>query len=416
MITHRLSRRLLLLLLAAGLLTGCARRPNLLGFEDDAAVQALLQEAEEALPQLEQAATEGLAAKQALAGAEPAEGEDPNAAIDPAYGQAVDLRGRLAPLAYSAMGGDPRVSGVWDRVRAAERSLLAAGKLKPASAALTNPAGVGQYFLAYRVFAPLQGWQFWLALLVTTLAFFALLYVLQQLGSAARRRLTVVCTFVAGLFYLVAFFVPQTINPVKNYETPLGNFLLVVGGFTVGLGVINLCLAHGRTLVRARPGWINSAGFFAGFLGMAIFGIWSIYVTPEEGAATVPLATAGYQLLFEGLLTPLQSTTFALLGFYIVTAAYRAFRIRTVEAGLMTVIAFLVMLGQVPLGQAITAHLSETGPWASLRLENVSNWLLTIPNTAATRGILFGSVTGSFALSLRVWLSLERGSYFGKEF
>ncbi len=409
-------RRLLLLLVGTGLLAGCAREPALLGFDDAAASEALLSEVAEALPQLTAAAAEGLAAKQAAAGTEPAEGEDRNAAIDAAYSQAVDLRGRLAPLAYSTQGSEPRVAALWDGIRAAERGLLAAGRIAPRSSALVHPPGLGQYFLAYRVFAPLRGWQFWLATMGATLAFFALLYVLQQLGSGARRRLTVACTFVAGLFYLLSFFVPQTINPIKSYETPLGNFLLVVGGFTVGLGVINLCSAHGRTLLQGRPGWLNSLGFFLGFLGMAFFGIWSMYVTPEEGAATVPLATAGYRLLFDGLLTPLQSTTFALLGFYIVTAAYRAFRIRTVEAGLMTVIAFLVMLGQVPLGQAITNGIPPDGVWASLRLENVANWLLTVPNTAATRGILFGAVTGSFALSLRVWLSLERGSYFGKEF
>ena len=279
------------------------------------------------------------------------------------------------------------------------------------------PPGIGQEWFAQHVFTPLYGMSFWAAVLATLVLFFGVLFVLQQLGSAARRRLTVVCTFIAGLFYLVSFFVPQGINPVKSYETPLGNFLLVVGAFSIGLGVISLCSAHGKTLFRVRPGWLNALGFFAGFLGMAVFGIWNMYVTPPEaGAAQVPFATAGYKLLFEGLLTPLQSTTFALLGFYIVSAAYRAFRIRTVEAGLMTVIAFLVMLGQVPLGQAITAWIPADGGWAWMRIENVANWLLTVPNTAATRGILFGSVTGSFALSMRVWLSLERGSYFEKEF
>lgn len=278
------------------------------------------------------------------------------------------------------------------------------------------PPGFLQEWLSEHLFTPLYyGW-FWLALGATIALFFGLLFLLQQLNSAARRRLTVVCTFLAGLFYLTAFFVPQAVNPVKSYETPLGNFLLVVGGFTVGLGVINLCSAHGRTLFQGRPGWINSLGFFAGFLGMAVFGIWNMYLPPDDTATTVPLATAGYRLLFDGLLTPLQATTFSLLGFYIVTAAYRAFRIRTLEAALMTIIAFLVMLGQVPLGQTLTAWLPESGALASLRLENVANWLLTVPNTAATRGILFGAVTGSFALSLRVWLSLERGSYFGKEF
>ncbi len=279
------------------------------------------------------------------------------------------------------------------------------------------PPGLWQEWFAAHVFAPIERRPFfWLALLLTVVVYFGLLAGLQQLGSAARRRLTVVCTFIAGLFYLFAFFIPEPINLVKGYEQPLGSFLLAVGGFTIGLGVINLVTVHGKVLLRAQAGWHNSLAFFAGFLGMAVFGIWSMYLPQEDGATSLPLAQAAYRFLFEGLLTPLQATTFALLGFFIVSAAYRAFRIRTVEAGLMTVVAFLVMLGQVPLGQMLTNGIEPTSFLAGLRLENITNWLLTSPNAAATRGILFGAATGGFALSLRVWLSLERGSYFGKEF
>ncbi len=276
--------------------------------------------------------------------------------------------------------------------------------------------GFLQQWFATHVFVPLEGIWFWLAAAGTVAGFFLVVAGLQKLGSAARRRLTVVCTFVAGLFYAVSYFWPEQGNPLKDYEQPLGNFLMVLGAFTVGLGIINLVSVHGRTLVQRRPGMPNALAFFLGFIGMAVFGIWSMSETPDDASGQLPLATAVYHILFDGLLNPLQATTFALLGFYIVTAAYRAFRIRTVEAGLMTIVAFLVMLGQVPVGQSLTGFLPETGPWSLFRLENFSNWLLTVPNTAASRGILFGSAVGSFALSLRVWLSLERGSYFGKEF
>jgi hypothetical protein len=191
---------------------------------------------------------------------------------------------------------------------------------------------------------------------------------------------------------------------------------MVVGGFTIGLGLINLCLVHGGVLLHGRRGWHNALAFFVGFIGMTVFGIWQMSVDKVAKGAPVPFPKAMYEIFFTGMLQPLQSTTFALLGFFIVSAAYRAFRIRSTEAALMTIIAFIVMMGQVPIGQVLTAWIPAEGPMHWLRIENITNWLLTTPNTAATRGILFGAVVGNFALSLRVWLSLERGSYFGKEF
>lgn len=399
------------------------------------------------------------------------------------------------------------------------------------------PPGLGQDWFAQHLFCRIEPSRpgFWLAMVVTVVLFCALLAGLQHLGSAARRRLTVVCTFLAGLFYLGAFFLapgnklsgsvvagdqvyrvegkvawvtpkppeepkgkaaepeapPQRMltarilltppvkgkapepkpdadflsvsgvygadgwqltletagtklplkrerggyslairgqaalltlrvqaahNVVKAYETPLGQFMLVMGAFTIGLGLINLCAVHGRVLLRGQRGWHNSAAFFVGFLVTAVFGIWQMQLPETAKDAAMPWQRAVYEVMFSGLLKPLQSTTFALLGFFIVSAAYRAFRIRSTEAALMTIVAFAVMMGQVPLGQYLTAWIPADGPLAWLRIERITNWLLTTPNTAATRGILFGSVTGGFALSLRVWLSLERGSYFGKEF
>lgn len=109
------------------------------------------------------------------------------------------------------------------------------------------------------------------------------------------------------------------------------------------------------------------------------------------------------EFLFDGLFTPLGSAMFALLGVYIAAAAYRAFRIRTVESGLMMVAAVIVMLGQISFGAMLYEDLPA-----------VRQWLLEVPSGAAFRAIRIGAAVAGLMLAIRMWLSIESKS-FSKE-
>jgi hypothetical protein len=111
----------------------------------------------------------------------------------------------------------------------------------------------------------------------------------------------------------------------------------------------------------------------------------------------------------------LDATMFAILAFFIVSAAYRAFRVRSAEATLMMLSAFIIMLGQVPIGIVLTDWIPRDSIFAFMRLERMANWILTGINAAAFRAIIFGILMGYLAMALRVWLSLERGAYLGRD-
>lgn len=273
--------------------------------------------------------------------------------------------------------------------------------------------GILQDWFTHHLFVPLKGTAFWAAIVGSVVGFVLLMAILQQLSSHARKRLTVVCAFLAGLFYSVEFFWPPKANPLSGYDQPLGNFMMAIGSFAVGLGLISLCHLHGRKLARFSQGWENSAAFFVALIAMLVFSFWQMYAPSKPGTENFPAAV--YRVLFDGFLNALGSTTFSLLAFFIVSAAYRAFRVNTLEATLMMITAFLVMLGQVPIGMALTSWLPDHGVLASLRLERINNWILTGINSAAFRGILFGAAVGSLAMALRVWLSLEKGAYFEQQ-
>ena len=106
---------------------------------------------------------------------------------------------------------------------------------------------------------------------------------------------------------------------------------------------------------------------------------------------------------------------FTIVAFYIVSAAYRAFRIRSREATIILASAFIIMLGQVALGQALTSVFPNEGFTANFRVENATNWIFNKVNSPALLAVNFGLSIGGLATSLRLWLSLERGSYFDEE-
>jgi hypothetical protein len=108
-----------------------------------------------------------------------------------------------------------------------------------------------------------------------------------------------------------------------------------------------------------------------------------------------------YNQLFYGLMTAFGQTSMALLAFYLVSAAYRSFRLKSLDSAVMMISAVIVLLGLVPLGGWITQGLPE---WC--QLPKASRWILANPNTAVQRAVAIGACAGAFAAGLRHWLSI----------
>jgi hypothetical protein len=70
---------------------------------------------------------------------------------------------------------------------------------------------------------------------------------------------------------------------------------------------------------------------------------------------------------------------------------------------LLAIAAFILMLGRVPLGNAIHPFLPAA-----------ADWLMEIPQNAAKRGILIGAALGVIATGMRVILGMEK-TYGGGE-
>jgi len=213
-----------------------------------------------------------------------------------------------------------------------------------------------------------------------------------------RKWLIIVFTFLGGIYFFIAFFLPEHIVAGRTdfqwtrYNDEISDAFQVIFYVSIGLGVINIFRVYGYQVVRGRKGWPNALALIIGMLVMTVAGLWSEFGKSDAVSAFFQ------DFLFTGIYNNLGSAMFSLLAFYIAGAAYRSFRVQSVEAGLMMLAALVVMIGQIPLGFYLSA-----------KFPVVRNWLMSQVSTPGIRAIIFGIVVAMLVTAVRMWLSLEKG-------
>lgn len=205
-----------------------------------------------------------------------------------------------------------------------------------------------------------------------------------------KKTIPLMIVILGGIVWVLWVFVPHRLLQDVFYYDFYVPWIRAMSPFGMLLGVISLCMMHTSKIRRKAPKWQYSFFFFAGFIITALAGF--IGGTQKGGL---------YMWLFENMQMPMSATMFALLAFYMASAAYKAFRARSAEATVLLVAAIVVMLAQVPLGVKISRYLPD-----------ISQWILDVPNLASKRGILLGVGLGSVATTLKILLGIER-SYLG---
>jgi hypothetical protein len=256
-----------------------------------------------------------------------------------------------------------------------------------------------------------------------------------------RKEIPLALTFISGFLLLVAFFIPH--EPLGSLEERFTDWYIIVVGFTMILGIDSLIVHHWDKIKRKKEGWIHSVALIISFVATVFWGFYSGIQTGHFLSPESSFREYFYLYIF----VPLQATMFALLAFFIASAAYRAFRARTRDATLLLVAAALVMLGRVPGGEnamfpltavvmvlfAIFLIIGGRGqilPWKKTlyfglavlcilliyplglylqtNLAAIADWIMNVPQLAAKRGILIGVALGAIAMALRIILGIER--------
>jgi len=204
-----------------------------------------------------------------------------------------------------------------------------------------------------------------------------------------KTQLPVAIAFLSGFIMVIAFFIPE--QHLEDLSQNLLSFVTIVGGFTLLLGIVNILRANVQVVKKREKEW----GFkLLLILTLVIMALSSFIWGTHEGTV--------YHWMFQNMQAPMMSTMFSLLAFFIASAAYRAFRARTIQATILLTFAVIVMLGRIPLGQFL---------WNKLPI--YTDWIMAYPNLAVQRGIIIGAALGAASMSLRIILGIER-TYMGR--
>jgi len=271
-------------------------------------------------------------------------------------------------------------------------------------------------------------------LIIGLVAGIGLFFGIMNAPTRARRAIIGGFTFLAAFFYILLFAWPRPANvkptdlPKDGVET-VGFFLqdattafkdfgTIIPAFLLGLGVYSLLRVHLGKLVKKQRDWQFSVVLLVSLVSMATFGYWSWYIErfaePQKDwadTATWGIAHKGRDFLFDGLLQQMDAAMFSIIAFFILSAAYRAFRIRSVEATIMLSIALIMMLNTMGIMQFWSNQLWDgigNEFLKNLKLDEIANWLKNNMQVPSLRALEFGVAIGALAMAVRIWLNLEK--------
>jgi len=228
-----------------------------------------------------------------------------------------------------------------------------------------------------------------------------------------KRFLPLLVTFLVGFIVISSEFIPH--KPFSSINEGLENWFMIISGFAIILGQLSLLKVNSMKVHDKTENWQYYLVGLISFWAMVAFGIfWGTQDAAGllgNGDGIVSwLGVKPFEYLFNNVYQHLSSTMFALLAFFIASAAYRAFIIRSFESNLLMITAVIVMLGRTSIGTYLTGWLPPEWRW--LHLPNIADFIVNFPTNAAQRAIMISAALGIVGSSLRILLGIER-SYLG---
>ena len=198
-----------------------------------------------------------------------------------------------------------------------------------------------------------------------------------------------------GLLVLVGYLFGVNADGTPSLLGQLESFILnvavILAGFAVLVGIINLLIVHTGKVRQKQTGAIYSTILVVTLLITFLLGLLAHY--------NLPFIRSLYNGAFLSIQLPIETSLMALL---VVTLTYASIRLLRRQLNLFSIIflitAFLILVG--------------TAPWPFLGdvpiLSTLRAWIAQIPAGAGARGILLGVGLGTLTTGLRILFGSDR--------
>jgi|LauGreDrversion4_2_1035121.scaffolds.fasta_scaffold02210_10 hypothetical protein len=231
-----------------------------------------------------------------------------------------------------------------------------------------------------------------------------------------QRTIPIAILSISGIVLVLAYFSPFT----QSWGEQAVDWFNIIAGIAYILGGGNLLRVNLEKISAQRPGWAYAAITVAAFVAMLGFGLLKLGAVPSEKYPDVHFAgdyesnSAPYGWMYWNVISPLGATMFAMLAFYVASAAFRAFRAKNLESVLLLGTAFIVLLSATAAGAYLTGWIPADSAVGFMRAERLRTMITEVVQTAGMRAIGIGIAIGVVALSVRLILGIDR-SYLSKD-
>jgi len=214
------------------------------------------------------------------------------------------------------------------------------------------------------------------------------------MSQVYKRELVFIVTGVVAIVMMLDYFFGKNIPFLSGsggVSGQLQTWAMIIQLMAIGLGAINLIQVHYRQISSKTNMAIYSAWFMVFFAFLLILGLYKI----ATGVELYP-----YTWVFANVYTSLGTTLYAITGFFVFSAAYRAFRARNADAAILLIGGIFVMLANAPIGEVI---------WSGFPL--IGNWFNNVGQIPGMRAFAIVGALGLLAYGFRALLGKERGFY-----
>lgn len=208
------------------------------------------------------------------------------------------------------------------------------------------------------------------------------------------RIILTVLTLSTGIIVLLSFVLDSPV--IDLFRGVFVEWTVIIVAFAMILGVFNVLQTHARR-IQSGQGAIYSVILVVAFLTVFVPGILSSERVPDSLSELVGPTGSIVDFAYRYVQRPLQSTLFSLMALFAITAAWRAFRVRSMSSFVMFIASVLVLLGSVDL---------EVNGW-DLFVET-KRWIISVPAMAGARGILLGIVLATIVAGARLLMGVDR--------